>query len=237
MDTMLPATDQNDSSLLIKQTLADKLREAIIEGELEPGQRIIEGFWARKLGAAQTSVREAINLLINEGFATKALGRSARVTSYSEEDIAQIYELRSSLEGLAARLVAERKPDLTPLLSSLKELRKATKNGAIHNLIEADLNFHLRLCELSGNRFLYMQIRTLLVPLFAFVAMRAVQSHQSARSWESDLDRHKRIIELIQEGDGFAAEFVVRGAMQQFAQRAYEIWRGKQSPKPSSRNS
>jgi DNA-binding GntR family transcriptional regulator len=228
---MALATDQNDSSLLIKQTLADKLREAIIEGELVPGQRIIEGFWARKFGVAQTSVREAINLLINEGFATKALGRSARVTSYTEEDIAQIYELRSALEGLAARLVAERKPDLAPLQNSLKELRKATKNGDIRHLIETDLGFHLSLCELSGNRFLYAQIRTVLVPLFAFVAMRVVQSHQSAQAWESDLDRHKRIIELIQEGDGFAAEFAVRGAMQQFAQRAYEIWREKQAHK------
>jgi DNA-binding GntR family transcriptional regulator len=223
------ATAQNDASLLIKQSLAAKLREEIIEGNLAPGQRIIEGFWARKFGVAQTSVREAINLLISEGFATKASGRSARVTSYTEADIAQIYELRGALEGLAARLTTERQPDLTPLETSLKELRKATKSGDIRQLIEADLHFHLSLCELSGNRFLYAQIRTLLVPLFAFVAMRVVQSHQTPQAWESDLDRHKRIIELIQEGDGLAAEFVVRGAMQQFAIRAYEIWQRKEA--------
>src|SRR5580698_2270395 len=105
----------NDTSLLIKQSLAAKLREEIIEGHLSPGQRIIEGYWARKFGVAQTSVREAINLLISEGFATKASGRSARVTSYSEADIAQIYELRGALEGLAARLATERQVDLTPL--------------------------------------------------------------------------------------------------------------------------
>lgn len=226
---MVLTANQNESSLLVKQTLADELREAIIEGKLAPGQRIVEGFWARKFGVAQTSVREAINLLISEGFATKALGRSARVTSYTEEDIAQIYELRSALEGLAARLVAERKPDLEPLRSSLKELRKATRSGDIQHLLETDLEFHLRLCELSGNRFLYAQIRTVLVPLFAFVAMRVAQSHQGPDAWESDLDRHKRIIELIQEGDSLAAEFAVRGIMQQFAQHAYEIWREKVS--------
>ena len=223
------ATVQNDASLLIKQTLAAKLREEIIAGHLAPGQRIIEGHWARKFGVAQTSVREAINLLISEGFATKASGRSARVTSYSESDIAQIYELRGALEGLAARLTAQRLPDLAPLETTLKELRKAAKGEDIRKLIEADLNFHLRLCELSGNRFLYTQIRTLLVPLFAFVAMRVVQSHQTAQAWESDLDRHKRIIELIREGDAFAAEFAVRGAMQQFAVRAYEIWERKEA--------
>ncbi|HLH33373.1 MAG TPA: GntR family transcriptional regulator [Alloacidobacterium sp.] len=223
----LQTLSSDDDSLLIKQSLAAKLREQIIAGQLMPGQRIIEGFWARKFGVAQTSVREAINLLINEGFATKASGRSARVTFYSEGDIAQIYELRAALEGLAARLTTQRQPNLGPLETALRELRKATKGRDVRKLIEADLNFHLCLCELSGNRFLYTQMRTLLVPLFAFVAMRVVQSHQTAQAWETDLERHKRIIELIREGDGLAAEFAVRGAMQQFAQRAYEIWQRK----------
>lgn len=223
-----PNAMQDDSSLLIKQSLAAKLREEIMRGQLAPGQRIIEGHWARKFGVAQSSVREAINLLISEGFATKASGRSARVTSYSEADIAQIYELRGALEGLAARLATQRQPDLDPLEATLKEMRKATKGTDIRKLIEADLQFHLVMCELCGNRFLYAQIRTLLVPLFAFVAMRVTQSHQTTQAWEADLNRHKRIIELIREGDPFAAEFVVRGSMQQFAARAYAIWQRKE---------
>ena len=217
-------TAPSDTSLLIKQSLAASLRDEIIQGQLAPGQRIVEGYWARKFNVAQTSVREAINLLINEGFATKASGRSARVTSYSEADIAQIYELRAALEGLAARLTTQHQPDLSPLEAALKELRKATKGTDIRKLIEADLQFHLSLCEICGNRFLYAQIRTLIVPLFAFVAMRVVQSHQTAQAWESDLERHKRIIDLIREGDPLAAEFAVRASMQQFANRAYAIW-------------
>ena len=129
-------SSQDDPSLLVKQSLAAKLREEIIRGQLAPGQRIIEGYWARKFGVAQTSVREAINLLISEGFATKASGRSARVTSYSEADIAQIYEIRGALEGLAAGLAAQRQPDLEPLEAALKEMRKAMKSGEIRKLIE-----------------------------------------------------------------------------------------------------
>ena len=90
-----------ESPQLVKQGLASDLREEIIRGRLAPGQRIVEGHWARKFGVAQTSVREAINLLIAEGFVTKTSGRSARVTSYTEADIAQIYELRAALEGFA----------------------------------------------------------------------------------------------------------------------------------------
>jgi DNA-binding GntR family transcriptional regulator len=220
----VPNSVRGETSLLVKQSLAAKLREEIMQGHLAPGQRIIEGYWARQFGVAQTSVREAINLLIGEGFVTKASGRSARVTSYTESDIAQIYELRGALEGLAARLAAERRVDLAPLQDALKEMRRATREGEIRRLIEADLRFHLCLCELSGNQLLYAQIRTLLVPLFAFVSMRAVQVHQTAKAWESDLDRHKRIVEMIHEGDPVAAEFTVRATLRQFAARAYGIW-------------
>ena len=169
---MVNSSVEVQNSQLIKQSLAAKLKEEIIQGRLAPGQRIVEGLWAKKFGAAQTSVREAINLLIGEGFATKASGRSARVTRYSEEDIAQIFELRGALEGLAARLVAQRKPDLTSLETALKEMRKATKGESTANLIEADLRFHLSLAELSGNRFLLAEMVTMLVPLFAFVSIR-----------------------------------------------------------------
>jgi DNA-binding GntR family transcriptional regulator len=218
---------QGETALLLKQSLAARLKEEILQDKLAPGQRIVEGYWARQFGAAQTSVREAINLLIGEGFATKASGRSARVTSYSEEDIAQIYELRAALEGFAARLAAERQPDLEPLEAALREMSEAARRGEIRKVIEADLSFHLKLCELCGNRLLYTQIHTLLVPLFAFVSMRASQSPQSAQAWESDLDRHKRIIEFIREGDPSAAEFTTRATMQQFATRAYAIWQKK----------
>ncbi|MBT9330832.1 GntR family transcriptional regulator [Paracidobacterium acidisoli] len=213
-----------EASPLVKQSLAAKLREEIIQGHLAPGQRIIEGYWARRFGVAQTSVREAINLLIGEGFVTKASGRSARVTSYTESDLAEIYELRGALEGFAAHLAAQRRADLTPLEEVLKEMRRATKQGDVRSLIEADLAFHLTLCELSGNHFLSAQIRTLLVPLFAFVSMRVAQVHQTAKAWESDLDRHKRMIELIREGDPAAAEFTVRATLRHFAARAHGIW-------------
>jgi GntR family transcriptional regulator, trigonelline degradation regulator len=220
---------EGQNSQLIKQNLAAKLKEEIIQGRLAPGQPIVEGLWAKKFGAAQTSVREAINLLIAEGFATKASGKSARVTCYSEEDIAQIFELRGVLEGLSARLVAQRQPDLASLETALKQMRKATKSGNPQTLVEADLHFHLRLCELSGNRFLREELVTMLVPLFAFVSMRVVQHHRTALAWESDLARHRRIIELIREGDPIAAEFAVRATIQQFSVRAYRIWRSEET--------
>lgn len=76
--------------------------------------RIVEGTWARKFGVAQGSIREAINMLAQDGFVTKAAGRSARVVSFSEHDVLQIFEVRGVLEGLAARLAAQRACDVKP---------------------------------------------------------------------------------------------------------------------------
>src|SRR5581483_7249895 len=95
----------SDGSLSsVKGNVAEFLLEEIINGRLKPGERIVEGRWATKLHVAQASVREALNILAVRGFVEKDLGRSARVTILTDEDIQQIYEVRASLEGLAARL-------------------------------------------------------------------------------------------------------------------------------------
>ena len=89
------------SGSLVKSTLASRLRDEISSGALPPGVRIIEGTWGRKLGVAQGSIREAINLLAQEGFVTKISGRSARVVILNEQDVLHLYELRGAMEGLA----------------------------------------------------------------------------------------------------------------------------------------
>jgi DNA-binding GntR family transcriptional regulator len=224
-------SNQKGESKFLKQTLALRLREEIMQGRLSPGQRIVEVFWARRFGVAQISVREAINLLIAEGFVTKSSGRSARVTNYTETDIAQIYELRGALEGLAARLASQRRVDLDPLMAALGAMRQAIRRKDVRFLLEADLRFHLKLCELSGNRILQTQAHALLVPFFAFVSIRAGQMPQSAVAWEADLDRHRRMVDLIAEGEPNAAEFCARAALQQFEQRARCIWTGSSASK------
>src|ERR1700761_2706206 len=97
------------SGSLVKSALANRLRDEISSGALPPGVRIIEGTWGRKLGVAQGSIREAINLLAQEGFVVKVSGRSARVVNLNEQDVLQLYELRGAIEGLAAGRAALRR--------------------------------------------------------------------------------------------------------------------------------
>jgi DNA-binding GntR family transcriptional regulator len=211
-------------SELIKNQLSDQLRAEILNGSLSPGDRIIEGKWAAKFGVAQASIREAINILAQAGFVTKAPGRSARVIYLSEADVAHIYELRGAIEGLAARLAAQSPQDVDVLQATMDAMRESARIGDREGLIDCDLRYHLALCELSHNPYLIEHARRILVPLFAFVRMRVSASGQSTAAWEKDLEAHQRIIDLVREGEGEVAEQYVRIAMGRFAKTAYDYW-------------
>jgi DNA-binding GntR family transcriptional regulator len=173
---------------------------------------------------AQGSVREAINILIAEGFVEKVPGHRARVVQFSCNDVAEVYEFRASFEALAARLVTERKPDLTALDHAVIEMEAAAAAGNSRALVEADLRFHLILCELSGNRFIFQEARRLLVPLFAFVLMRVETNAQGSEPWRQSLSQHRQVIEFIRMGDPTLAAHFVEHTTREFGSRAYQAW-------------
>ena len=214
---------------LVKNTLAEQLRQEILVGNLKPGERIVEGKWAARFGVAQASIREAINILAQAGFVTKVSGRSARVIHLSETDVSRIYALRGAIEGLAARTAAQGAPSLRALQAAMDSMNASARARDLEGLIEGDLLFHLELCKLSGNPFLIEHARRLLLPLFAFVRMRVSASGQSPSAWVKDLLAHQKIIDLISEGEGDVAEHYVRRAMERFAQTAYDNWEKREA--------
>jgi len=225
----MPAHSALTGNGLVKHDLADRLRTEIMNGSLPRGVRIVEGKWAKKFGVAQGSIREAINILALEGFVNKESGRSARVVHLTETDVAQLYELRGTLEGLAARLAAQVRPDLSKIQFAVDSMRHAANEGNCEALLQHDLHFHLGLCELSGNPFIVEQSRRLLVPFFAFVRMRVAASGQTTSPWDKDLEAHQRIIDLVREAEGEVAEQYVKKAMARFAKTAYDNWENRTS--------
>src|SRR6266581_4648362 len=221
----MPAHSAFSGNGLVKHDLADRLRAEIMDGSLPSGDRIVEAKWAQKFGVAQGSIREAINILALEGFISKQPGRSARVIHLTEVDVAQLYEVRGALEGLAARLAAKRRPDLSKLESAVAGMRRAASAGDCEALLQHDL----QLCDVSGNPFLIEQSRRLLVPFFAFVRMRVATSRQTTSPWDKDLEAHQRIIDLLSEGEDDVAELYVKKAMARFAKNAYDNWENRAS--------
>jgi DNA-binding GntR family transcriptional regulator len=209
---------------LLKENLAARLKEAIMDGRLQPGQRVVEGFWAREFGAAQASVREAINLLISDGFLVKDSGRSARVVDYSEAAVAHVYEVRGALEALAAQRAAATGADLSAVAQALNDMEQAAGSGDMRALIENDFRFHTALAEASGNPVLVEMTTRLLAPLFAFTLLRVIKSGQGPGPWVKDLGKHHRMLELIREGNPPLAARYVEHAVNRFAAAAYRVW-------------
>lgn len=216
---------------LVKSTLANRLRDEISKGVLQPGARIIEGTWGRRLGVAQASIREAINLLAQEGFVSKVSGRSARVVRLNEVDVLQLYEIRGAVEGLAARLATARRADPARLQEIVDAMRLASKKNRTADLVDADRDFHLELCRLSANPHLVEHASRVLLPFFAFARIRIIASKQDTSAWDRDLEAHQRIVDLVREGEGEIAEQYIRRAMARFAETAYSNW--EKTPPPS----
>jgi DNA-binding GntR family transcriptional regulator len=225
----------NGDVVLLKHTLAERLREEIVRGALRPGEKIVEGVWARTLGVSQASIREAINILAKAGFVTKAQGRSARVVNLAAEDVKQIYQVRGVIEGLAARLAAERGSDTAKLSSELEKMQASAEKNDLASLLDANLAFHLELCRLSQNEYLKDYAFRILPPLFAFIRIRAIVSGQSASLWAKDFVPYRRIADLVKEGEGVIVEQYIKGVMARIAATAYDSWEKKPSPPKSKK--
>jgi DNA-binding GntR family transcriptional regulator len=109
-------------------------------------------------------------------------------------------------------------------------MRHAASGNRHEDLLDGDLQFHLELCNMSGNPYLVEHARKILLPFFAFVRIRVVASAQGISAWGRDLEAHQHIVDLIREGEGDIAEQYVRRAMNRFAAAAYDNWE-KRVPK------
>jgi len=227
---------KQDSQLqgLVKQNLATQLREAILAGKIAAGAKIVEGTWARHFGVAQSSVREALNILIAEGFVTKGHGRSARVLNLSKQDIIHLYQLRGVLEGLAARLLSEQQVPLMDFEAALVEIRSAVEADNVRQIIECMQHFHVLLLKKTGNPFLVEEGRRLIIPLYDFTLMRALNGGFDGSPWRLNLERHRQILDAIRTGPPHFAEQTVINIMEQFLNVALDVWAEKMQSEPQA---
>lgn len=228
----LGMTNSQASLLLVKDNLAAYFRQQIVSGRLAPGEKIAEVKYAKLLKLSQTSVREAINILMAEGFVQKGSGRTARVTLLSYEDVTHSYELRAVLEGYCARIVAQNKVDLSELEQTLADMRAAAACHNINAFYERDLRFHLLMAEMTGNRMLVQALRRIIVPLFAFVVVNTERTQKG--QWVESIERHSRIIEALKTHDPIFAERLVTQTIGTFQEHT-RVMVGPDSAAPESK--
>lgn len=137
----------------LREIVFAHLREAIIKGVLKPGERLMEIQLAEKLGVSRTPVREAIRKLELEGLVVMIARKGAYVADVSINDIVNIFEVRMSLEGLAAELAAQRisEQELMLLQAKHAEFEKCFYKEELEQKLKIDIEFHAIIYKATRN--------------------------------------------------------------------------------------
>ncbi|MCR4442756.1 MAG: GntR family transcriptional regulator [Peptococcaceae bacterium] len=184
------------------------LRENIVNGNLKPGTRLVLKKIAGDLGVSEIPVREAIRMLEAQGLVTITPHTGAQVSTFSAEDAEEIFNIRSVLEGYAAKTAL---PNLTPevmerLNGVIAEMRECIKEGDAVRYGLLNRDFHRLLYQCSPYKRLYKMIFEM---WDGSERTRAVFAFDRERP-ENSLREHEDIMRALEEGDGEKVEQIVR---------------------------
>ena len=195
------------SHVVLSEQVKEVIVEAILTGEYEPGDRIVESALARQLGVSQAPVREAIRDLVLLGFLDSEPYKGTSVKSFSIDELVEVYTVRAALESLAARLAAERltEEDAQRLQSILVEMIKAAENKDAKAMVRLDNSFHETVLEISGNSLLHKVWRTL-----QFGYWTIVTTKMSSFDLEYLARRHKELLTALLTKEPEQAQMAMR---------------------------
>jgi DNA-binding GntR family transcriptional regulator len=179
----------------LRDQVCEGIRDRIIAGQLRPGDRLLEREVAEEFGVSRIPVREAIRVLLSEGFLEALSPRKIVVKQLSFQDVLDLFDLREALEVLAVRRATERagKPQLDALRRLLDSAQKATRTGRAARISRANTAFHHHIVEIAGNTML----ATTLQPLEGRMRWLFQQVDDPEAVWEE----HSALYEAIAARD------------------------------------
>ncbi|WP_409344112.1 GntR family transcriptional regulator [Paenibacillus sp. MBLB4367] len=198
-------------SIMGKQSISEDLvaliKQQIIDGELNPGDRIVETKVAKELGISQTPVREAIRQLSGEGIITIVPNKGPIVRTMDSTDVFEIYSLRSFLEGLAIRLAAQyaTDDDISGLVSIYEDMKLKLSDDTVRSLLKESLTIHQTIIRLSRHARLikmYDSISFQITLVNRILGVTSTKQKEVAEHWE--------LIDAMMKRDPEHAEKVMR---------------------------
>jgi len=217
----IPAADNADAgpSQAVRAQL--RLREMILAGELPSGSRIAELAIVERLGMSRTPIRAALMRLEQEGLLQALPHGGYAVRTFSEHDVSDAIEMRGTIEGLAARLAAERGASpqvLDEARACLAEIdqvlsRPALDDDAFTRYVDLNQRFHSLLSDLAGSAVIARELdRVMNLPFAspsAFVVLQA-NSPQARDMLVVAQDQHRQVLDAIDRREGARAEAIMR---------------------------
>lgn len=181
----------------LRDVVTDAIRQAILSGRYQPGQRLVEDRLAAEFAVSRNPIRESLRALEVEGLVNIAPRRGATVAQLSETEMLEIVELRAALEGLSARMAARRCPaDIQASIHDmLRRGAEAIAGGDHAELFRLNNGFHELLARAGRNRLLADFMRSL--------RDRTHWLQESTATWRArqSWDEHAAILKAIVDGD------------------------------------
>ncbi len=208
--------------LSLREQVERTLSSRIVTGEFAPGTVLTVPTLAGEFGVSATPVREAMLNLARRGFLSPLRNRGFEVTAVSDDELRELGEIRRLLEAPPMRSLAGALPDETVerLKRLADEIVRAGREGRFEDYLEADTTFHLTLLERTGNRHLVRLVSELRQQTRLVGLVNLADSDEL----ESSSLEHAELIRLLVEGDGEAAEALMRRHIGHVA----GLWSGRQ---------
>ena len=201
----------------LRDVVFHTLRRAIMQGDLKPGERLMEIKLANRLGVSRTPIREAIRKLELEGLVTMVPRKGAQVAEITEKDLKDVLEVRIGLEELAVKFVCQRIDDrqLRELQEASRKFAEAVQSEDLTKLAEADVNFHDLIYKATGNERLVQLLNNIREQMYRY----RVEYLKDEEVRSSLVEEHNRLWKALKERDAEQAARITQEHIER--QQAY----------------
>lgn len=188
----------------LTEQVARVVKQAILRGELKPGERLVELAIAREHGVGQNAVREALIALAHQGFVKRVANRATYVTQMSLEEAQKLSVVREALESMAVEIASRRfaagEVDAAKLETALEKMRAAAEQLDRVLFYEYDIAFHRELWRLTGNEHLEQALEQVVAPLFAFFIMQYFRKGDRLETLRDAIPAHEALVSCVRSG-------------------------------------
>ena len=173
--------------LPLRDVVFNTLRQAILKGELKPGERLMEIALAERLGVSRTPIREAMRKLEQEGLVVMIPRRGAQVANITEKDLNDVLEVRIALENVAIEKACARmtEEEMRRLWLAAKEFEHTIAEGNLVKLAEADVAFHEVIYQASDNKRLIQVLNNMREQIYRYRVEYLKQRRSESATWNA----------------------------------------------------
>ena len=225
MMTDLPSPElPRDGNQSLTEQVFHALKSQILRSQMRPGSVVIEGELAEQFGVSKTPIREALRLLVQDGWIEVMPRRGYLVRPIGLDDLREVYELRRILESGVIRKIIEQMNAET--VSGLRRLieEQAAAGDSLEVSIDASRDFHLSLARLTGNERLERGLASLLDEVERL--LRMLPELVTLMTSTSEIEAHRRLVDALEDHDADLAESLMMAHLADISRSLLEALSG-----------